>query len=94
MKNQFRYENVGAGSVITTEINTDGVKDSNLSYLTFDVESMGGYPMDIVIQIDGEKKHRFANDVNKITLIIRGQYESLDLIKFLQDTGAMTKLVF
>lgn len=92
---EFKHEYNGMGLISTIGLNCNGEKTDNVSTITLDVESMGGYPFSLAYRrADAGAEVVVEPDVSQLEIVLNGRYESEDLLMFFQEVGNLSKLIF
>ena len=95
---EFRFElpnTYGLEAVVTTTDPKSGYKMSRKSTLRFRTDQIGGYPMSVAVRLDtAEDKWFTKEDLAEIIIEFHGDYESDNLIQFLQHAGRMSTVFY
>ena len=71
-----------------------GYKSGRLSTLNFRVDQMGGYTMSVAIRLETNNSWFTQDHLAEIVIQFRGDYESDNLIQFLQHAGRMSTVFY
>lgn len=71
-----------------------GYKSGRLSTLTFRADQMGGYTMSVAVRLETNNSWFTQDHLAEIVIQFRGDYESDNLIQFLQHAGRMSTVFY
>lgn len=95
---KFRFElpnTYGLEAVVSTSDPKSGCKMSRKSTLRFRTDQIGGYPMSVAVRLDTAGEKWFTQDnLAEIIIEFHGDYESDNLIQFLQHAGRMSTVFY
>lgn len=85
---------MGLESKVAISSPESGYKSDRFSTLTFRVDNIGGYPMEISVRPEASSEWTYASNIGEICIRFAGDYEAEALVDFLKHAGQMAKVVY